>query len=191
MHLIDSLDHPRIHAIAVVICVGIAAISFFTVVVSMVTIGTAVRSGEMTRQALLRRLKVICAFSALTGLSGSLSIALEVDIHSFRSFLVGELSVGTGIMLFTLVFGALASAFAVGSGDANEGDGYWQRNSLFDGDAHHPTAHEQDDYWGGRYAFDSDVDRPMINPASGYMMCGSLDIAGNIYGTSTQHIGDY
>jgi hypothetical protein len=79
----------------------------------------------MTRQVLLRRLKVICALSALTGLSGSLSIALEADIHSIRSFLMGELSVGTCIMLFTLVIGALASAFAVGSGDANEEDGYW------------------------------------------------------------------
>jgi hypothetical protein len=85
----------------------------------------AARSGTMTRQVLLRRLKVICALSALTGLSGSLSIALEADIHSIRSFLMGELSVGTCIMLFTLVIGALASAFAVGSGDANEEDGYW------------------------------------------------------------------
>ena len=190
-HLIDSLDHPRIHAIASVISIGIAALSFFTVAALLVITRMAARLGTMTRQPLRRRLKVICAFSALTGLSGSLSIALEAEIHSIRSFLVGELSVGTGIMLFTLVVGAVASAFAVASGDANEEDGCWRRNSLFDGDAHHPTAHEHDDYWGGRYAFDSDVDRPMINPASGYIMCGSLDIAGNIYGTSTHHIGDY
>ena len=192
MHLIDSLNHPHIHAIAVVICVGIAALSFFTVVELLVTISLAVRrSGEMTRQVLRRRLKVICAFWALTGLSGSLSIALEVDIHSFRSFLVGELSVSTGIMLFTLVFGALASAIAVGSGDSNEEDGYWQRNSAFESDVHRPTVHEQDDHWGGRYAFDNDADRSIINPASGYLMCGSVDIAGNMYGTCMHHIGDY
>ena len=62
-----------------------------------------------------------------SGLSGSLSIALQADIHSVRSFLVGELSIATVIMLLTLVFGALASAFAVGSGDANGEDGSWRQ----------------------------------------------------------------
>jgi len=192
MHLIDSLDHPRIHAIASVTSLGIAALSFFTVAALMAITRMAARSGTMTRQVLRRRLKVIFAFSALTGLSGSLSIALEAEIHSIRSFLVGELSVGTGIMLFTLVVGALASAIAVGSGNANEEDGYWRRKSAFDGDVYRPTVHEQDDYWGGgRYAFDNAADHPIINPSSGYLMCGSVDMAGNMYGTCTHHIGDY
>jgi hypothetical protein len=192
MQLVDALTHPRVHALASVISLGIAALSFFTVVISLVITRMAVRSGTITRLVSRRRLKVICAFSALTGLSGALSIALEADIHSIRSFLVGELSIAAAIMLFTLFCGVIASASALASGDfdANEEDGHWHRQSIFNSGAYRPTTLEQDDYWRGRDAFDSDADRPTINPASGYLMCGSVDTAGNLYGTCTHHIGD-
>ena len=192
MHLVDALSHPRIHALASDISLGIAALSFFTAVISLVITRMAVRSGAITRLVSRRRLKAICAFSALTGLSGALSIAFEADIHSIRSFLVGELSIAAGIMLFTLFCGVIASASALASGDfdADEEDGHWHRQSIFNSGAYRPTTLEQDDYWRGRDAFERDADRPIINPASGYLMCGSVDIAGNLYGTCTQHIGD-
>jgi hypothetical protein len=187
MHLIDSLSHPRTHAVASAISLGIAALSFLTVVISFVVTRIEVRSGAIARLVLRRHLKVICAFSALTGLSGALSIALVADVHSIRSFLVGELSIAAGIMLLTLALGAMASAFALASGDsdANERDGYWHN------DAYGHTTLEQDDYLRGRDTFDIDGGGPIINPASGYLMCGSLDVAGNLYGTCTRHIGDY
>ena len=192
MHLVDALSYPRLHALASVISLGIATLSFFTVVVLFVMTGMAVRSGAITPLVSRRRLKVICAFSALTGLSGALSIALEAYIHSIRSLLVGELSIAAGIMLFTLFCGLIASVFAFASGDfdASEQDGHWHDKSIFNSDAYNPATFERDVHWPGRDAFDSDADRPMVNPASGYLMCGSLDVAGNMYGTCTRHIGD-
>src|SRR5690349_3869441 len=74
MHLIDSLSYPRMHAIASAISLGIAALSFLTVVISFVVTRMAVRSGGIARLILRGRRKVICAFSGLTGLSGALSI---------------------------------------------------------------------------------------------------------------------
>jgi hypothetical protein len=192
MHLIDSLSHPRMPALASAISVGITTLSFFTVVVLFVMTGTAVRSGAITRVVSRQRLKVICAFSALTGLSGALSIALDAYIHSIRSFLAGGLSIAAGIMLFTLFCGLIASAFAFESGDlnANEQDGQWHHKSIFNSGAYRPTTFERDDHWRSGNAFDSNAGRPMINPVSGYLMCGSFDIAGNLYGTCTRHIGD-
>jgi hypothetical protein len=162
MHPIDSVSAPRIYSIAADICLGVAVLSCFMVVILIGITRIAVWSGAMTRLLLRRRWKSILAFSASAGLSGASSIALVVDIHSFRSFLVGELSIGAGIMALTLVVGAITSSFALASSDcaADEEDGYWRCSDSFDIDAGAPT----------------------INPASGLPMCGSLDVAGNPYG---------
>lgn len=162
MYLIDSVNHPHIHSIAPVISLGIAVLSFLAVVILLGITRIAVRSGAMAHSLLRRRWKGIFAYSVLTGLSGAFSIALVSEVHSIRSFLVGELSIGVGIMALTLVLGAMTSSFALAPGDGG--------------------ADEEDGYWRSRDAFDIDAGAPTINPASGLPMCGSLDVAGNPYG---------
>ena len=158
MSTVASMAHSHVYHVAMVTSVCVAGLPFLVLVVLMIVIENARVNPVLAPRGVWSRFRVAFVLAAATGLLASLPFALASGAHSFASFLVWEVVYASVTALGALAFAAMMARIA--TGEIKPGN-----------DAPHET-----DMFGHSSLF-------RINPASGLPMNGSMDIAGNPYGT--------
>lgn len=161
MNPIGIIDHPHLRHIAMAICLCVAMITFFALIVVVIVMERAWLRQTITHSQFINRLKAALALAAVTGLLASVPFAWATCSRTVVSFLVWDLAYATLFAPGTLFFAVLMARIVTGQIDSGDYElpckaGMFGDGALF-----------------------------KINPCSGLPMYGVLDVAGNVYGSDS------
>jgi hypothetical protein len=160
MNGVVSVNHSRLLHIAAVVSLCVSVLTILALIV-VVAVTQRAWLGEATAHSTVcSRLKVVFALTAATGLLASFPFALATAAHTVASFLVWEVAYASMIAFGALAFAVMVVSVATGQNEFGHYE-VQERGMFDDGPLHR------------------------INPASGLPMNGSLDIAGNPFGSES------
>jgi len=133
-------------------------LTLLALVVAMTTLERSWLRGAVSRSAMYNRLAHALVLAAATGVLGALPFAIASSPNSRVTFLAYVAIYGAVIALGALAFAVMVARIA--TGQIEFGDGGSDEPSLFGSAPLHRT-----------------------NPATGLPMNGSIDIAGNAFGS--------